>query len=192
MSLAAQMTEFLDTHPEVFKAMNDEPELLNIVTRYADQLQPFLSRYAANTVTRTVTTSTTLKLGDMEHSESKTTVEPISDESPVPAEPAAEGQQDPAESGAMQAQIDTLTAQLSESQKEVARLTAEREALTKQRDELTARISTTDELTKTLTTERDEAQRKLEAITAGEPPVSSKSAETEPAGTLMQRARKKK
>jgi ribosomal protein L37AE/L43A len=53
MSLAGQMTEYLDTHPEIFKAMNDEPELLNIVTRYADELKPFLSRYTENLAKKT-------------------------------------------------------------------------------------------------------------------------------------------
>jgi hypothetical protein len=94
--------------------------------------------------------------------------------------------------GAMQAKVDELTAQLSTATTESTRLAMEHAAALKERDELTARIKTADELAKTLTAERDEAQRKLAALTAGQPPVSSTSAETEPQGTLMQRARKKK
>jgi chromosome segregation ATPase len=114
------------------------------------------------------------------------------DEKPATAEPAAEGQSAPAESGAMQANVDELTAQLSTATTESTRLATEHAAALKERDELTARIKTADELAKTLTAERDGAQRKLAALIAGEPPVSSASAETEPQGSLMQRARKKK
>lgn len=62
-SLAAEMTEWLDLHPEVLKALNNDPGLVGIVERYADQLKPFIERYNANHKTvsaESVSVSTTV------------------------------------------------------------------------------------------------------------------------------------
>jgi hypothetical protein len=85
-ALAASVSEWLDTHPEVLSAFSDNPEMLDIVERYATQLRPFVDRYNSN------------------HPAS--TAEPVAPEPtpeiPPPAEPDVE----------LTAQIEALTEQL--------------------------------------------------------------------------------
>jgi len=47
-ALSARTSEWLDTHPEVLKAFSADPEMLNILERYADQVRPFVARFTAN------------------------------------------------------------------------------------------------------------------------------------------------
>lgn len=196
MSLAAQMTEFLDTHPEVFKAMNDEPELLNIVTRYADQLRPFLARYTANAQT------TALAEGDPAAPVSE---EPEPDEAvicphcgkdinaPIESpEAAAESAPAPAQTPPAAEPAPELTARVAElealnqsAREESERITAE---LATARTERDAAI----EASKTAEAARVESDAKLAAMLKGQPPVSVVPAEGIITGTLMQRARKAK
>jgi hypothetical protein len=185
LSLAAQMTEWLDTHPGVLAALNDKPELSEIVTRYADQLKPFLARYQANAALSTVVqTATTVWTDDGEDKQAAT-------ESPDAAEPATGTQDAPAgedtaepESG-MQAQTDALTAQLSAAQAEIAQLQKDVASATSRAEAaeaafVDANVART-QLTAQLTTagnERDEARHKLAVIeSSGPAPLSAKAAE---------------
>jgi len=59
-ALASQMTEWLDTHPEVFKALQ-EPGMIDLVSRYGEEMKPFFERYQENakklgTIIQTTTT----------------------------------------------------------------------------------------------------------------------------------------
>lgn len=206
LSLAAQMTEWLDTHPGVLAAINDEPELLNIVSRYSNELQPFLTRYTEN-----LGRKTTLAEGDP--------IPPVEDApagdcpecggtgkcpecngsgmKPEPAEPGEGGEvaAEPADDG------------LAKAAAEVAKLTAERDGLKaegekavlalsqaiSERDVLKGKSEKAEAELTAIKAERDEALKKLAAIEAGSPPVSTVPAEkNEHTGSLMQRARKRK
>jgi hypothetical protein len=195
LSLAAQMTEWLDTHPGVLAALNDKPELSEIVTRYADQLQPFLARYQAQRPALaegdappppppgdprgdcpTCDGTGEIDCPDCNGTGSKPAAEPASDApAPAPAEPDA----------SMQAERDALTAQLSAAQAEVARLTGEAESATARAVAAEAAFADANaartELATQLATaghERDDARRKLAAIeSSGPAPLSAKAAE---------------
>lgn len=47
-ALAAQVTEWLDLHPEILTALSDAPAMAEIMARYPEQINPFLARYSAN------------------------------------------------------------------------------------------------------------------------------------------------
>lgn len=181
MSLAAQMTEWLDTHPGVLKAVNDEPELLNIVTRYADELKPFLSRYVENLSKKPA--------GAAESA------------------PASAPATIPAESVDLQAKIDALAAQAGADKDQIAKLTGElagtqrlhEQALesvktqTARADAAEAKLKTADDALKLASTERDEAQQKLAAIESGAAPVSATPApESKKQSSMWEDARKGK
>jgi hypothetical protein len=44
---AGQITEFLDLHPQIFKAITDNPEILEVLGRYGEKIDEFVSRYRA-------------------------------------------------------------------------------------------------------------------------------------------------
>jgi hypothetical protein len=179
LSLAGQMTEYLDTHPEIFKAMNDEPELLNIVTRYADELKPFLSRYTENLAKKPEALSTVVQ--------TVTTV--WTDDNPKPAE-SGEGvaTPDPAEPDeGMQAKLDaamtlaavrektieSLTGQVAGAERLHAQALESVKTQTERAEVAEAALKKAgEELTKA-NTDCAEAMRKLAAIEAGNPPASS-------------------
>jgi hypothetical protein len=173
MSLAGQMTEWLDTHPEVFKALQ-APGVLDVIDRYKAELRPFVERYSA------------------------TATPPEADEQPAPAEqsPAAEPAKTeeaaPAESGELASKVATLTAQAGEAEKQIAQLTGEcashqtrADALTAERDGLSAKV-------KTMGDEIAELRRKVAAYENGAPPVDAAPApaETVNSGNLWDDARK--
>jgi FtsZ-binding cell division protein ZapB len=177
LSLAAQMTEWLDTHPGILQAVNDEPELLNIVTRYADELKPFLTRYTEN----------------LSKQSTPPPAEPGAEETP-PAEP---GENELAQANdrvaALMVELNTLAAERDGLTASVAGLTGERDALKTERDELTGKLTTAQTAGETLKAERDALVEKLAAILTGKPPLSAVPAEgNENNGSLMQRARKAK
>jgi hypothetical protein len=179
LSLAGQMTEYLDTHPEIFKAMNDEPELLNIVTRYADELKPFLSRYTENLAKKPEALSMVVQ--------TVTTV--WTDDNPKPAE-SGEGMAtpDPAEpDDGMQAKLDaamtlaavrektieSLTGQVAGAERLHAQALESVKTQTERAEVAEAALKKAgEELTKA-NTDCAEAMRKLAAIEAGNPPASS-------------------
>lgn len=179
LSLAAQMTEWLDTHPGVLKAINDEPELLNIVTRYAGELKPFLDRYTENLAKKPA---------------------PAAEPSPAPTTEA----KTPAETDApLEFKVDTLSALLDEAKVEQERLTGQLagavkradelegavKAITIERDESAKLAKQSEEAKAKAESERDDAKRKLAAIEAGSAPLSATPAPVETL-TPMEKARK--
>lgn len=46
--LASKVSEYLDTHPEVFKALSESKEIVEILSKYPDQIKPFIDRFTAN------------------------------------------------------------------------------------------------------------------------------------------------
>jgi hypothetical protein len=168
LSLAAQMTEWLDTHPGVLEALNSDPELLDIVTRYADQLKPFLARYTAN-----------LSKPPAASAEPDAEPQPVA---PTPAEPDAE----------LQSVVASLQALLNDARTENERLAGQIAGLTAERDGLNNRLAEQTAAADAMRAERDEAQRKLNAIIAGAPPVSSVPATETKRGSMWDDARKTK
>ena len=179
LSLAGQMTEYLDTHPEIFKAMNDEPELLNIVTRYADELKPFLSRYTENLAKKPESLSTVVQ--------TVTTV--WTDDNPKPAE-SGEGVEAPTPAEpdeGMQAKLDAAMTLAAVREKTIESLTVQFHGAERLHAQALESVKTQteraevaeaalqkarEELTKA-NTDCAEAMRKLAAIEAGNPPASS-------------------
>lgn len=196
-SLAAQMTEWLDLHPQVLQALNEDPALVDIVERYADQLKPFLARYAAGSKgdlpvapTISLTADSTLPAAP---------AQPAAGPTPAPAPlstPAAEpaAVTPPAESARVieleaalsskQAEIETLKTQLAEAQKaqlhNIEQLKVSQAAFAE--SETRAALAKADlakakEAQKTAESARLDAEQKLNAIVAGATPVSATPAE---------------
>jgi len=194
-ALAAQMTEWLDTHPEVFQALQ-EPGVVDTLQRYSKELKPFVARYAAAAEPVVV--------------EPEQIPEPVADEPATPVEPSAPAepeaettQEKPAEPGEPVAKDDALTAQVNAHAAHIEQLTIERDgavkraesaeasllALNAERDELAKRITKLEAEKAQAETERDEASRKVAALSEGQPPVSSVPAEAVKTGSLFERAR---
>jgi hypothetical protein len=172
-ALAANVSEWLDTHPEVLNAFSDNPEMVGIVERYATQLRPFIDRYNAN--------------------HPALAAEPVppatTPETPPPAEPDA----------ALKAQVETLTAQLSDAAASLTASQGQVLTLTTERDEARTALATAQAEVAKLRTEKDaadkartDAETKLAAITSGQPPVSAAPAEGKEPTSWMERARKNK
>lgn len=196
LSLAGQVTEWLDTHPEALKAIADAPEMLSIATRYAKELEPFLARYRANAALAVAPDAPPApppavvepedddKPGDCEAcggtgkvdcpdckgSGNKPAAPAESEAAPVPA-PAV------AESTASQAKVDALTSQLSTAESKIAELTGE--------------ITGRDAALKAAQAEVESYKRKFAAIESGAPPVSATPAEnTDKQQSAWKRAQK--
>lgn len=199
LSLAAQMTEFLDTHPEIFKALTEDPGMVDIVTRYSTEMKPFLARYMESQKAETCGVC-----GDCGHQQkeisgpcAKCGSNNVSEKEYKPSGPAEPGSESkgttPAESDGMSKKIGVLESLASA-------LRAEKEGLTGQIASLTKQTETDAATIKALTAERDElalAKKQLEdrvkAFEAGVPPVSSVPAsEGKKGGSLMERARQGK
>ena len=118
LSLAASMTEYLDTHPEVFAALNSDPSLVDVLASHADKLKDFMARYVETVSVRT---------------ESHTVIETT----PDAAEPAAVDPEPEAPEGddGMTAKVGELTAQLSAAHAEVE---SAKQALTAAQDAVAA------------------------------------------------------
>ena len=193
-ALASQMTEWLDTHPEVFAALK-EPGVLDLVSRYSNELKPFVERYQSlATIVETTTTVTTDDTESQEQ-ESEPAAESATEEQPSGA--AAESEQTQTSTGLLTAQVESLG-------KAIEQLTVERDGLATraesaevsnstlnaEREQLAARVATLELEVTGITTERDEYKRKFETLSAGQLPASSVPApESSKGGTLMERAR---
>ena len=170
-SLAGQVTEWLDLHPEVLRAFNDEPEMLDLIERYSDELKPFMERYAANHNLKPAAESAT---------------DPVPD--PALAESIV----------AKDAEIASLQAVLSEAQTEGQtikaahdELTAKTETLAADIDRLTGELAGAVALRDQWKTERDAALDRIKAIESGATPVSGRAAGEQSELTPWQRAQKK-
>jgi len=172
-ALAAKVSEWLDTHPEVLTAFSDNPEMVEIVERYATQLRPFIDRYNANHPAHPAET------GKPE------------------GQPGQQGTAEP--DPELSAQIETLTSKLKKAEDEntelkskVSKMEADAKeseaALKKREDEAEKLNKEVDEAEKA----REDAESRLAAIEAGQPPASSAPAENDNAGSWMERARKRK
>jgi hypothetical protein len=168
-ALAARVSEWLDTHPEVLKAFGDDAGMLTILERYATQLRPFVDRYNANHPEVAAETATPIQ----------------------PPAPAAET--DPA----LTAKVADLTAQVGIAKADAEKLTADVARLTAERDaalaDVKARDATITELKGKIESAdkaRTEAEAKLAAIEKGQAPVSASPAETKTSGTMWDDARK--
>jgi len=194
LSLAAQMTEWLDTHPGVLKAINDEPALLDIVTRYADELKPFLTRYTENLAKK--------ELADAAESTAVTVAKQVE---AVPAEPDAE----------LTTRVQALESQLNDATEAMERMACEHKRIAGELADMTSafdaavlsaetralevsvlteQLAARDVAVKQAEDARDEARRKLAAIEAGAPPLSAGAAEVKGtiSGSMWDDARKSK
>lgn len=173
LSLAGQMTEWLDLHPEALAALQ-EPGMLELLARYHDRVGPFIERYLANAGKR-VPLSNDGPAGAAESAQA----------APEPA-PAAE----PAAAGVPDAATQKLTARIGELETENTRLAGELagttqradtaeaslKATTAERDELAARLKESETTRQALTTELDETRQKVRAYEFGQAPVSAAAA----------------
>jgi hypothetical protein len=165
LSLAAQVTEWLDTHPAVFEAFSKEPEMLSIVERYGKELTPFFDKYTSNLAKKPET------------------------------KPAESGKETPAETPAepdatLQAEVASLKSLLSECGIVNERIAGELSGVKAERDELAGKLTKAEADLAALKADRDEACRKLAAIEAGSPPVSAAPAPEVPAESAWKKAQK--
>lgn len=170
-ALAANVSEWLDTHPEVLSAFADNPEMVSILERYATQLRPFIARYNANHPVPSA----------------EPDAPAVRPDTPPPAEPDA----------ALKAQVETLTTQLSESAAKLASAEASVVALTTERDTARTALDASKAEVEKLRIEKDtadkartEAEARLTAILSGQSPVSAAPAEPKTGGTMWDDARK--
>lgn len=199
-ALAAEMTEFLDLHPEVFAALQD-PKLVTVLERYSTELKPFIDRYQANqkALGCVVQTTTTVWTDEKPKSDG-----PQSD---AAAESADTPNREPAESGELQARIDVLTAEVGTANASIQQLTVERDGavtraqtaeasnttLCAERDRLAEQLKQSNEATKAALAERDDAKQKLGAYLSGQEPATSTAAEKQSErGNMFDDARKTK
>jgi hypothetical protein len=186
--LASKVSEYLDTHPEILKSLSDNKEIVEILSKYPDQIKPFIDRFTANrkektnmeaekitevaeSTTTTTTVTTVEKTEEAEPAETAETVKP-DEAKPVEEEAAPSG--------------------------ELATIKKEIEELAKAKEEADAKLSEQVEIEKLkaekekLKSDLDEANRKLAALQKGEPVLTSTSAETEKKGSMWADARKSK
>lgn len=152
-ALAAQMTEWLDTHPDVFKALQ-EPGMLEMLQRYSDKLAPFIQVYTANQPT------VPAELGT-----EKPKPEPTAEIVQAQAKAAEENQKLTARVSELEAEITRLSGELAGAVKRAESAEASTKALTVGRDEIAGRLTKAE-------AELSEANRKVAAYEKGQPPVS--------------------
>jgi len=188
-ALAANMTEWLDTHPEVFAALK-EPGVIDVLHRYSAELQPFIARYTANT---------------------GADIAPAQDLKPEPAAaepaPAVNPEADAAEPATVTEAAQVPDARVEELSGQIAQLTVERDGavqraesvealhttLNADREQLAARITALEQEKNDLVTERDALKARFAAMEAGQPPASFTPAETHASrGSMWDDARKSK
>jgi len=152
-ALAARVSEWLDTHPEVLKAFGADADVLAVLERYPEQIRPFVERYSAN------------------HSLAAT-AEPAAGEAPdqtaAPAEPDADSLSTIAELesrlAAARAEIEQLQTVNDGLAAQIAAAGAERDALANDKNGLAEQLAA--------------VQQKLAEALSGQPPASSADAET--------------
>ena len=165
LSLAGQVTEWLDTHPEVFSALSQDNGMLDILSRYSGELKPFIERYAKN-----MTENTEL---EVVVTETPVVAEPTPEVVP-PVEVVAEPIAEPLASDVV---ATALTAQQSEELKSLAvkidGMSAENITFKKERDEALASLESVRAELAAAIAGLDIANAKLAAIQFGQEPASS-------------------
>jgi hypothetical protein len=106
-TIAGQITEFLDLHPEVWGAIQANPSIVEALARYGDKVDGFMERYRAyreqngkgHTMANERTNSEQLEDAGVKEPQAPETPEAKKDETPVPAESAPKVKpEEPAES----------------------------------------------------------------------------------------------
>jgi len=112
-ALAANVTEWLDTHPEVFEALTKDPSMIEVLERYATELRPFFDRYKANQEKKNMSTEPTPTPETPKPTAASTVAEPTPAPAPavVPAAPV------PDALAVANTQIATLSARITELEK---------------------------------------------------------------------------
>jgi chromosome segregation ATPase len=178
--LAARVAEWLDLHPEILRAINEEPEMVAILERYSTELRPFIQRYNSNHPPVAAEPASEVELTVL-----------------TAAEPDA----------AQAARIVELESLVRTHEDDCKRLSGECAAavlradeaeavltpLRTERDQLAATVKTLQTEADGLRLERDEAVKKLSAVLSGQPPVSATpAADDGRAGSMWEDARKQK
>lgn len=141
-ALAAQVSEFLDTHPEVLKAFAADPQMIDILSRYSAELKPFVDRYTANrkddkmSTEATGAAESTPATEQAPAAETTPAAEPKAEEA-EPAEPV-QGEETGAELSALKTENETIKAQLAKAQAEKEAAELKLKALTSGADPLSA------------------------------------------------------
>jgi chromosome segregation ATPase len=170
--LAARVSEWLDTHPEILKAFTEQPDMVAIVERYATELRPFVERYTANHPTQAAESAKGSELA---------------------AETAGkELAQAKDREAALTVERDALAVEIAELRTARDKAAEAMTGLTAERDELAGKLTKANADLTAVTAERDAALAKLAAIEAGAPPVSSVPAENKETGSMWDDARKTK
>jgi hypothetical protein len=79
--LASKVSEYLDTHPEVLKSLSDNKEIVEILSKYPDQIKPFIDRFTANRKEQTpMSTEATPTAETVPEATPKTDVAPLATE----------------------------------------------------------------------------------------------------------------
>jgi len=191
-TIAGQITEFLDLHPDIWKQLESNPAIVEALARYGDNMDGFMNRYRDYrshngkdiTMSEKPTDSEQLEEVVEEPSAAATPEEQEETETPAetesteettdePETPAEELESEPeASTVSLTAERDELRTLLSDRGEEVERLTGELSTSTEEVVTLTERAVKAE-------TELAAATRKLTALTDGQKPVSTDAAETE-------------
>jgi len=147
-ALASQVSEWLDTHPEVLTAFGTDPEMLTIVERYASELRPFVERYNANHPAAELATKKPATPAEPEAADERTDMDATAEKETVELKAEVKIEEPATPEG----EVKLTDEQLLESWQK-----------------LTERLDAAE-------AERDEAQRKLTALEAGASAVSAEAA----------------
>lgn len=125
-ALASNVTEWLDTHPEIFEALTKDPSMIDVLERYADELRPFFERYKANhQEKKNMSTETNPASETQKPTAASTVAEPTPAPAPaaVPAAPAPDALAVANQQiAALTAEVKTLKESLSAEQAKVVAL----------------------------------------------------------------------
>jgi hypothetical protein len=101
--LASKVSEYLDTHPEILKSLSENSEIVEILSKYPEQIKPFIARFTDNrkeqkqmateTITEvaesTTTTETVTVIEKTEEAKPEETAESVNQEEAKPSEEVA-------------------------------------------------------------------------------------------------------
>lgn len=160
-ALAARMSEWLDTHPEVLSAFAEDPEMIGILERYADQVRPFVERFAAN---HNLTVSGAAETATENNADGQ-----------APAETEAELTASVAELERVSGERDNLQTVNDSLAEQITQCRAEHDAITAERD--------------ALNTELEAVRQTLAEALSGQPAASSVSASEDGAKDFWARVR---
>lgn len=215
-ALAAQVTEWLDLHPQVFDALR-EPGVVDMLRRHSDKLEPFLAKYEAAVGPAADCTCPScgerFVYGDQPETSAGSVACPKCgasctqancDVEDSPAAEPADCTDKPAEPGAEGDKA--MSARLVELDQQIAQLGGERAAavqraeqaeashktLSAERDQLAAQVKQIESEKAAMAAELSEAKQKLAVLTSGQPPASITSAEQKQRGSMWDDARRQK